>query len=182
MKKSIIFAGTVSALMAAMPVVGAFASRSSVTDHISVSVADYCSFKDGTGNNTDVASGIAPGSLHVYSTALNPMVVICSSNYKITPTMTSLTAVGVDASSNILFSSTTATGGSKTWSASYEVGGDATPDVDAGNFENGVAINGYQTVSVDGDIWVVTYKVGLDGAQPSGTYTGTATYVLETRN
>ena len=181
MKKSIIAAGAASFVMAAMPVVGVFAaSDPTITDSLSVTVSDYCIFKSGSQNDTYTATSVAAGALWTSSSDPHPMTVTCTSNYKITPTMTALTASG--SSSNITYSATTATAGSQTWSASYVVTGDATPSTDSGNFTSGTAVNGSKTVTTAGDIWTVTYKVGLSAAQPSGTYTGTATYVLQTRS
>ena len=180
MKKSIIAAGATSIFLAAMPVVGVFAADPTITDNLSVTVSDYCIFKSGSQNDTYTATSVAAGALWTSSSDPHPMTVTCTGNYKITPTMTALTASG--SSSNITYSATTATAGSQTWSASYVVTGDATPSTDSGNFTSGTAVNGSKTVTTAGDIWTVTYKVGLSAAQPSGTYTGTATYVLQTRS
>ena len=178
MKKSIVAAGAASLVMAAMPVVGVFAaSDPTIVDTLNITVADYCIFKSGSQNDSYSAT-VAAGALETFSTDSHKMTVTCTGLYKITPTMTSLTATGLAASTAITYSATAATAGSQTWSAAYTLSGDHTG---SGAITSGTAINGSATKSTSGDIYALTYKVGLSAAQPAGTYTGTATYVLQTR-
>ena len=178
MKKSIIAAGAASVALAAMPVLGAFAD---IQDTITVTVSQYCTFQSSAANDSYTAS-VAAGGLKEWTAAedANPMAVACTTPYTITPTMTSLADQNLDASTAIVYSATPATTGSKTWSAAYTLSGDHTG---SGAITSGSAITGSAaTTSTDGDVYKISYKVGLDPAQPAGTYTGTATYVIAASN
>ena len=59
MKKSIIAAGAVSAVVAAMPIVGVFAATSTVTDEIEITIAKECAI---TSSTTNAAQGIGDGT------------------------------------------------------------------------------------------------------------------------
>ena len=171
MKKSIIAAGAASVALAAMPVLGVFA----IEDSISVTVSDYCVFQSSSADDA-YSDTVAAGALKEFSTDAHPMVVACTKAYTITPTMTSLTATGLDASTAIAYSATAATAGSQTWSAAYTLSGDHTGSA---AITSGTAISGTATTSTAGDTYTVAYKVGLSNAQPAGTYSGTATYVIQ---
>jgi hypothetical protein len=89
-----------------------------------------------------------------------------AAGYTLTPSFTALAGPV-----NIVYDgSAEAQAGDGEWSASYVLNsGSSTLMTD------GTAINGNSTMT---DTYHFTYKVGLDEDQPTGTYTGTATYVL----
>ncbi len=176
MKKSIIAAGAASIALAAMPVLGVFA----IEDTITVSVSDYCKFQSTSADDTYI-DNVAPGALKEWTITddTSPMVVSCTKAYTLTPTMTALTAEGLDASTAIAYSASPATGGSQTWSASYDLSGDHTS---SGSFTSGTAISGSAMTTTAGDTYKVAYKVGVSAAQPAGTYSGKATYVVAATN
>lgn len=69
MKKSLIVTSAASLALAAMPVVGAFAATSRVTDEIEVTIAKECAI---TSNTTDASDGIGDGTVteNKYSTEM----------------------------------------------------------------------------------------------------------------
>ncbi|MBQ2695119.1 hypothetical protein IJG04_00560 [Candidatus Saccharibacteria bacterium] len=180
MKKSLIAAAGVSAFAAvAMPMAGVFADTMTITDNLSVTVNASCTMATSDGSSTTVTgnsySGTGnPGELVVLGTTgtASPtnITIKCNANngYTLTPTFSALT--NGTAAHNIAYSgSPEASAGSKTWTAYYSKNsGTATAFTTA-------AISSGSTMT---DTYEFSYKVGLDNNQATGTYNGTAQYVL----
>ena len=173
MKKLAIASASVA--LAAMPVLGVFA----ITDNISVTVSSSCTMATANGASTTVTGNSytgsgAPGDLVTLGTGtgVDPtkIKIQCNANngYTLTPTFSVLT--NGTAAHNISYSgSPEASAGSKTWTAYYAKNSDA-----AAAFTTS-AISGTSTMT---DTYTFSYKVGLSNDQATGTYTGTAQYVL----
>ena len=178
MKKLAIASASVA--LAAMPVLGVFADNTmTITDNISVTVSSSCTMATANGASTTVTGNsytgsVAPGDLVTLGTGtgVDPtkIKIQCNANngYTLTPTFSVLT--NGTAAHNISYSgSPEASAGSKTWTASYAKNSDA-----AKAFTTS-AISGTSTMT---DTYTFSYKVGLSNDQATGTYTGTAQYVL----
>lgn len=176
--KKLAIAG-VAAALAAMPVMGVFADTMTITDNISVTVSSACTMATADGSSTTVTGNSysgsgAPGELVVLGTtgtaSPTKINVQCNANngYTLTPTFSVLT--NGTAAHNISYSgSPEAAAGSKTWTAYYSKNnGSATAFTTA-------AVSGGSTMT---DTYEFSYKVGLSNDQATGTYTGTAQYVL----
>lgn len=180
MKKSIIAAGAASAVLAAMPVLGVFADTMTITDTIQVTVSSSCTMATADGSSTTVAGATytgsgAPGDLVTVATGtgVDPtsIDIQCNANngYTLTPTFSALS--NGTAAHNIAYGTgaTEAAAGSKTWTAYYSL--------------NGAAATAFGTSAISGgatmtDNYTFSYKVGLSNDQATGTYQGTAQYVL----
>ena len=179
MKKSIIAAGAASIALAAMPVLGVFATDDgSVQDTFSLTLSDYCMFVDDANTDHAYSDSMTAGVLWTSPTDTDPMVITCSQAYTLYPEFTDLASSGLASGTEITYvdSAVEATAGSQKWSAAYAKTGDGT---DAnGVFQHQTTIPGAATTSA-GHTYTVTYKVGPAAAQPAGTYTGSATYTLQ---
>lgn len=177
--KKLAIAGA-SAVLAALPVVGVFATDTlSVKDKLTLTVSSSCTY-DGI---TPEAATSSDGNAYTASAAPNQLVdftatssatsltVKCNDadGYTITPTFTGLTGPG---SYSIAYDNEgDPTIGSGTWSAYYSKnGGTATRFA-----SSGTAINGVATMT---DTYTFSYKVGTTVNQAAGAYNGTATYAL----
>ena len=176
--KKLAIAGA-SAVLAALPVVGTFAATTTIVDSITVGVAQSCQIgSDGSAaasiTRTFSETNQQPGTLVTFtdSEQATQVAVKCNiaAGYTLTPSFTALAGpvnIAYDGSAE-------AQAGDGKWSASYVLNsGSSTLMTD------GTAINGNSTMT---DTYHFTYKVGLDEDQPTGTYTGTATYVLAGRS
>ena len=179
MKKSIIAAGAASIALAAMPVLGVFATDDgSVVDSFTLTLSDYCIFVNDASTDDTYTGNLTAGVLWTDASDPHPMVITCSKAYTLTPDFTALTSSTAPSGSDITYvtTATAATAGSKKWSASYAKTGDG--ENGSGVFLDDTAVNGAATTSA-GHTYTVTYNVGPAAAQPAGTYTGTATYTLQ---
>jgi hypothetical protein len=179
MKKSIIAAGAASIALAAMPVLGVFATDDgSVVDTFELTLSNYCIFVDDAATDHEYEDTMTAGVLWTSPTDTDPMVITCSQAYTLTPEFTDLADSNLSAGTEITYvtSAAEATAGSQKWSASYAKTGDGTDG--SGVFQHQTAINGAATTS-EGHTYTVTYKVGPAAAQPAGTYEGSATYTLQ---
>lgn len=175
MKKAII-AGAASAVLAAMPIVGAFAA-SSVYDTITVTVTDQCTFNRtaGEGNYgvTMLANAINEGfGSSTFTAACNfadqAQPGAEGSDIQVTATFTSL----VSGANEIAYSDSALTAGTAGWNASK--GGrlvDATIMANNSDLINVSDVFASQSATV----W---YSVATASDQAAGAYTGTATYTL----
>lgn len=165
--KKIAIAGA-SVVLAALPVVGAFAANpAAVEDTLTVTVNESCLFNRTTGNGAYSKSM----SMNAVDLAFASSTFTANCNnakgYTISAAFTSLTGAG-DA---ITYSATTPTQGSGTWTA--QIG-----DGDNIAATNGVLGDVSTADPVDGRTYTVNYKVSTHTYQASGTYTGKATYTL----
>lgn len=181
--KKLAIAGA-SAALAALPVLGVFAATTTIVDNISVGVAESCQIGSNASGATSVSRNFSatnqqPNTLVTFTDTDKETQVQIQCNvaagYTLTPTFTALTS----GSNSIAYDGTAvAAAGDGEWSASYVLTHEGT----AGSstlMTSGTAINGTSTMT---DVYNFTYNIGLDEDQPTGTYTGTATYVLTGRS
>ena len=175
MKKAVI-AGAASAVLAAMPVVGAFAATS-VYDIINVTVTDQCTFNrtagEGTYGVTMLANAINEGfGSSTFTATCNfadqSQPGAEGSDIQVTAAFTSL----VSGANEIAYSGSALTAGTAGWNASK---GDRLADAT-------VMANNSDLINVS-DVFAnqsatVWYSVATASNQAAGTYTGTATYTL----
>ena len=182
MKKALIAGAATSIALAAMPVLGTFAATQG-QDSLTVSIGESC--------NLDRAAGTGSYSKTMQLNSLDENFgtstyrVICNNakGFYVTATFTDLddSAQG----ENITYSATTPVAGSGTWTAAV------TADTSLGqgftayninpNSEDAAAKNlmNYAGVTpADGYTATVVYKVSTRNNQAQGSYTGTATYIL----
>ena len=182
MKKSIIAGAGVAALaMAALPFAGVFAATTTIVDNISVGVASSCQIGTNGDGEQSVSRSFAatnqqPGALVTFTDTeqATQVAIKCnaSNGYTLTPTFTALTNATSD---SIGYDGTkVAAGGDGKWSASYVLTHEDTPGSSTLMTSNS-AITGSSTMT---DVYNFTYNIGLSDDQPTGTYTGTATYLL----
>ena len=175
MKKAVI-AGAASAILAAMPVVGAFAATS-VYDIINVTVTDECTFNrtagEGTYNVTMLANAINEGfGSSTFTASCNfadqSQPGAEGSDIQVTASFASL----MSGSNEIPYSDGAITAGTAGWNASK---GDRLADAIA--IANGADLINASDVftSQSATVW---YSVATASNQAAGTYTGTATYTL----
>ena len=169
MKKSIV-AGAASLVLAAMPVVGVFATDpAAVVDTLTVTVNESCTFTrtDGSNNYTNAMAANALNTTFGESTFTSA----CNNGkgYDITAEFTSLSHTG-NAGEAITYAASTPTAGSGTWTAA--VGGSSIAAT------SGVLGSKNTQDPAGGSTYTVVYKVSTHDDQAQGTYTGTATYTL----
>ena len=170
MKKSIV-AGAASLVLAAMPVVGVFATDpAAVVDTLTVTVNESCNFEHDTGNNGSFTHAMAANALNA-NFGSSTFKAACNNGkgYDINAEFQSLAHTG-NAGEAIAYSATTPTAGTGTWTATV-------------NSSNIAATGGKvaSTSSQDpagGSTYTVNYTVSTHDDQAQGTYTGTATYTL----
>ena len=170
MKKSIV-AGAASLVLAAMPVVGVFATNpAAVVDTLTVTVNESCTFEHGTGNSGSFTKSMAAGAL---DTAFGESVFTSACNnglgYDINAVFTSLAHTAGNGAA-IAYSATTPTAGSGTWTATVSGSNIAA--------SGGKLMNTSAPDTSAGTSATVTYKVSTQSDIAQGTYTGTATYTL----
>lgn len=178
MKKSFI-AGAASLALAAMPVVGAFATDiTTMTDTLSVTVSKSCNWDNSASTQTKSQNAFTAG-LITYTTVTHVVTCNTYNGYKVTGTFTAFTN-GSSSSITIPYSTTVATSGSDTWSATTQAtvnGTQATAKQPASGTSGNVMANSGPTPSA-GDSFTAIYKVGVTATKQAGTYTATATYTL----
>lgn len=194
MKKALI-AGAASVALAAMPVVGVFATDiTKVTDTLTVTIDPICSFNAQQGVDSQNAAYATNG----YSATMTAndfddsfgettLTVTCNNakGYTVSSTMNNLVGPAKASSGNetITYSTDdlTAAGEGK-YSAGYSKtinGGQATTgQVPA----TGTLMTSSVMTPAGGDTAVITYKVSTTNNQAAGSYTGTAVYTLTANN
>lgn len=189
MKKAII-AGAASAVLAAMPVVGAFAAQqASVTDTVSLTVSSTCKMEASaaTGSYNLGTSTVA----HEYpSVTGTPMTITCNdqAGWSITATANALTAEGTD--QTIPFGAY-ANDGESVWSAAIATSGnDTTNAVIADTWDDFSATTANSTTIISADgvtgakkgvsglVVTPSYKAYGSAHQAAGTYSGTIIYTF----
>lgn len=189
MKKAII-AGAASAVLAAMPVLGAFAAQqSSVTDTITLTVSPTCKMEaDAAANTYDLGTSTVA---HEYAAVTGtPMTITCNAQagWTLTATANALTASGTD--QTIPFGAY-ATTGESVWSASFALSGNDTDnasiatgfnDYTATSASNAVIVsaNGEagKKKAVSGLVITPSYKAYGAAHQAAGSYSGTIVYTF----
>lgn len=174
MKKSLII-GASSLVLAATPVFGVFAATNpaAVTDNLSVTVDEICTFTRVTGGSgATISNSMTAGALNS-NFGSNTFKAVCNagSGYSVSAVFTALTG---SVSGSITYSATTPTSGSGTWTAAK--GGTSSTDNIAAS--NGVLMSKNGPDTSAGTSQQVTYKVSTQSNIAQGTYTGTAKYTL----
>ena len=170
MKKSIV-AGAASLVLAAMPVVGVFAADpAALTDTLTVTVNESCTFTRTTGNGQYTQSMTAGALKTDFGSSTFTSACNNGKGYDIGAVFTSLSHTG-NAGEAITYSATTPTAGSGTWTAA--IGGSSNIAATSG-------VLGSQNTQdpAGGRTYTVVYKVSTHDDQAQGTYQGTATYTL----
>lgn len=166
MKKTIV-AGAASLALAAMPVIGVFATDpEAIEDTITITVSETCTLTRSTGNGNYTAT--------MSTNALNPSVgsstftAVCNnaSGFSVSATPTALAGTG----EAITYSATTPTAGSGTWTA--------TKTTVAGNIAATGGVLMSTNTTTTGLTETVTYQVSTRPDQAKGDYEGTMTYQL----
>lgn len=178
MKKTII-AGAASVALAAMPVVGVFASTA-IQDKITVTVSETCAFSRTAGAGEYQAS-LLGGSV-AENFGGSTFEVICNTSAGETQDV-NVTAEFQDlsdgAGNSIPYAAVAPTADTSSWVAMKST---ATAGSSAIAATNGMLIDAEATE--DNDVFTanVKYSVGVADDQEAGTYTGYATYTLVENN
>ena len=203
MKKTIIAAGAAVAL-AAMPVVSVFATTATpITDNLTVNLTKTCtvtragsvanataanpSWSDATGTTTGTYTGsLTAGEMKTLGTST--FTVNCNDQEKghsmnVTVTGLSSTDNGSDSDTMIPYANSTLTQGSTsgwniTTTANANLGTTAAVISTSGDETITGTVYGNKKAAVTAETFDATYSVAADMTQPSGTYTGSATYTL----
>ena len=169
MKKAII-AGAASAVLAAMPVIGAFAATS-VVDTINVTVSDECTFNrtagEGTYSTTLLSNAVSENfGSSTFTASCN--FGVDGKDIAVTAAFGSLTS----GANSIPYGTAAVAAGTAGWTASL-----GTLSADATLIENnGNIINA--TDATEDQVATVWYSVATAANQAAGTYKGYATYTL----
>lgn len=172
MKKTLI-AGAASFALAAMPVIGVFATDpAAVVDTLTVTVNESCTFARDTGGSNEFTHAMTAGE-YKDDFGSNTFKANCNNGkgYTINAAFTSLTNTADATKSPIAYSATTPSANTGTWTAS--TGPDS--NIPA---TNGTLASRTSQDPAGGSTYTVTYKVSLHNDQAQGTYTGKATYTL----
>lgn len=165
--KKIAIAGA-SVVLAALPVVGAFAANpAAVEDTLTVTVNESCLFNRTTGNGAYSKSMDMNDVDLAFASSTFTAKCNNAKGYTISAAFTSLTGDGAD----ITYSATTPTQGSGTWTAQIGSGNNIAAT-------SGVLGDTSAADPVAGTTYTVNYKVSTHEYQANGAYTGTATYTL----
>ncbi len=180
MKKSLIAGASALALgMAVIPAAGVFAADiTTMTDEITVTISGSCTFNAG---GTEYTKAMEANKLETVGTTAMKVTCNNAKGYAVTGTFTDLTGPEKKTTGNekITYSTTAATAGSGTWSATVTptVGGVA-QDATQPAASNGAIISSTTMTPAAGDSASIVYKVGTTNNQAAGSYEGTATYTL----
>ncbi len=196
MKKSLIATGAAAVALAAMPVLGAFAADTSVTDTIQITVNDSCTITEGSttdgldNKDTTYADTVANGNETTFSgthSGNHTFHVSCNApggwSFSATPTnLTGYTDSGKGStnSDNINFvasSSYSNSGAAGDWTATITApsGTTVTQPSTAGSSNTIISATGAQASNVE---ITATYKAYVGTQTSAGYYEGTIAYTL----
>ena len=167
MKKLAIIGASLA--FAALPVVGVFAADpDAVTDHITITVDETCTFERTTGDGSYTAT-MNVNALN-NSVGSSTFTAICNSasGFSVSATPTSLSGDG----EAITYSATAPSAGGGTWTA--------TKTNVAGNIAatDGILMTANGPTAAAGQTETVTYKVSTRPNQAKGSYSGSIEYAL----
>ena len=173
--KKVLIAGTASLALAAMPLVGAFATQAEdpaeIVDTLTVNVNGACGFSRTEGAGTYTQTMAANALNANFGTSTFTSSCNNGAGYIVTGDFEDLAHSTGDGTA-IAYSSETPTAGSGTWTAYKST-------ATAGNITNhGTVIETNAADPSGGTSFTVVYKVSTHGIQAQGTYSGTATYTL----
>lgn len=183
MKKALIAGAATSIALAAMPILSTFADIQE-GDKLTVNVGESCNLNRVAGTGSYNVDNMQLNSLNAnFGTSTYRVICNNAKGFYVTATFTDLddSADG----ENITYSATTPVAGSGTWTAAVTADtslgeGFTTYNIDPSS-EDAAAKNlmNYSGVTpADGYTATVVYKVSTRSNQAQGSYTGTATYVL----
>lgn len=179
MKKTILAAGA-SLALATMPAVGVFAADiTTMTDTLSLTMPTSCAWTSTTGNTVALSGTAFTAALKTSSTYTHTLKCNVYNGYSVTGTFTALTNSS-SSSYTIPYSTTVATSGSDTWSATITptVGGTAQTAKQPASGTAGNIMTSSTVTPAAGDSFTAVYKVGVSATKEAGTYSGTATYAM----
>ena len=182
MKKSIIAAGAASVALAAMPIVGVFASSSTtVSDTITATVSNGCTItRAGTGSTVDrsVAISVATGASQTGdSDAINISCNVGSWTVAAAGTGAGTTSLQTSDGTKSIATGHTFSGGTSEWGMMVT----ATGGTVATNYNDYYDVPSSTTVvtgSATSGTVTPSYKVYASGTQDTGVYTGEVTYTI----
>ncbi len=172
MKKTLI-AGAASLALAAMPVIGAFASDPSpVTDTLTVNVNESCTFAKTSGNANSFTKSMDQNDVDLaFGSSSFDANCNNAAGYTINAEFTALVRNNnASDPDKISYSATTPAAGDGTWTATAQGGNIAAT--------GGMLADTSTYDPAAGNTYTVTYKVATKTIQPQGSYVGTATYTL----
>ena len=158
-----------SLAFAALPVVGVFAADpAAITDNITITVDETCTFERTTGNGNYTATMQVNGLNNSVGTSTFTAICNNASGFSVSATPTSLSGTG----EAITYSATAPPAGSGTWTA--------TKTTVAGNIaaSDGVLMTANGPTAAAGQTETVTYKVSTRPNQAKGSYSGSIEYAL----
>ena len=173
MKKSLIM-GATSLVLATTPVFGVFAATgdpAALTDNLSVTVEEICTFSRTTGSGNYSNSMTANALNANFGTSTFKAICNADDGYSVAAVFSALAG---SVSGSIAYSATTPTAGSGTWTAT----------LGASSATNNMAASGAKLIDkstaddANGTTQQVTYKVSTQATIAQGTYEGTAKYTL----
>lgn len=182
MKKSIIAAGAASVALAAMPIVGVFATDANqqATDTIQVTVDASCTFSAGSGTATYTASGTNTSgqvSPSLSSSNVHNFTVFCNDNdgYAVTAVATALTQS--DVTDDFDYAATLPSSGTDgAWHA--QIAGTALKNQLPDGGASTTIIERTEASGASGESFTATYTAWIGTETPAGTYQGTIGYTL----
>lgn len=199
MKKAII-AGAASAVLAAMPVMGAFAvsNGETITDTLNLSITNTCALTiadsgrtadqtkiangawaaaDSNGNATFSGTVVAGQSYESFATT--NFKVVCNDNdgYKVTVATTGFTAEGVTSATYpwAYAAGGLTTGNVSSWTIASTGNGQT---LNADNGDKNIVATRTNALSTAGETFAVTYSAKTADNQPAGAYQATAAYTF----
>ena len=209
MKKSIIAgAGVAAVSLAAMPILGAFAATSTVTDEITVNIASSCAVTT-SGTSGTIGDGTATTNTYVVNmqnsqlksdigasnvtSGGNVISVVCndasaSSTWKLTAVggdgTTVSTVMDAAGSGTDIATGTAASGAVSNWA--FKVTGGTGVTIQNG-YDSFIAVPGTPAVIAEGTgsvagAFTPTYQVWISAGQEADSYTGKVTYTLTSPN
>lgn len=163
--------GAVSLALAALPTVGALATTyTTLTDTINITIGQTCTLNAGSHSYSATIS-VNQLKTDVGTTTIN---VKCNqyNGYTLSATMTALTNSS-STSNTIPYAASAPAAGTAKWTAVKGESSSTTYITSGSNVMSGSSPTGSS-----GTDQKVSYKVATGSWQPTGTYTGTATYTL----
>lgn len=193
MKKAII-AGAASAVLAAMPVLGAFAADvTTQTDMIVVTIDPVCTIKAdsvthaaGTSNvgtwSGDTLSGKMTNGSNSDNYGATSMTIVCNDHdgWEVTAKTANLTGAATTGAETIAWAADhSATKSGVSWTVSQADGtGLTVANGKQGSVDGASVAKLTQATDNTGKTFTVTYGVGISESQAADTYTGSILYTL----
>lgn len=195
--KRVWVAGVLSFCLATIPFATSFADDN-ISDTLTVNISESCTLTRDTTNDTsnDGTNGagvytdtLLPGTTTTFSNRQSVLLVSCNYNggFSVGTRFEPLTRAG-GGGSPIIYSDTTPSAGSGTWTASIVTtdGGSTTlsnisitgTDSLDTNIKLGTLMTSSAGNTVSNASYTIRYTVAASNSQVAGTYTGSATYTL----